>query len=141
MSDLKEHVMNFKTVIHTNEHKCDPRHLGVYILAKVIPNMDENGDVAFAWLWAKHDLGVYNQAEYDGEVAMYKKTHKMKKHDGDTVWNYVFKNKHGKMRRAVLTTEIWFKEGANHQTSPVAQLLSQFFGAGLHICKVRFEDA
>jgi hypothetical protein len=137
-SNLKEQVMNFKT-------KCfgavaDPRHLGVHILTKVIPSMDINGDVAFAWLWAKNDLGVYNQKEYDGETKMYVETHKMKKTNGDTEWVYEFKNKDGKMRKATITTEIWYKEGEDHRTSPVAMLLNQFFGAGLHIAKVKFSD-
>jgi hypothetical protein len=138
MSNLKEQVINFKT-------KCfgataDPRSIGVYLLAKVIPAMDVNGDMAFIWAWAKEDIGVYNQAEYDCETAMYRNRHKMKKTDGDTTWFYEFKNKDGKMRKALITTEIWFKENGNHNTSPVALLLGQFFGAGLHIAKVKFED-
>ena len=138
MSDLKERVMTFQT-------KCfgaaaDPRQLGVYLLARVIPAMDANGDVAFAWAWAKNDVCVYNQAEYDGETKMYRTRHKMKKTDGDTTWYYEFKNKDGKKRKAVITTEIWYKENENHNTSPIALLLGQFFGAGLHICKVKFED-
>jgi hypothetical protein len=141
MGDLKEQVMNFKTRIYSNQQTADPRQLGVYILAKVIPTMDEVGDVAFAWHWAKNDLCVYNQQEYDNETRRYLKEHKMKNHEGDTAWNYVFKNKSGKMRKAVLTTDIWFKEGVEHATSPVAYLLNQFMGAGLHIAKVKFEDA
>ena len=140
MCDLKEQVLNFKTKIH-GYCPADPRHLGVYLLTKVIPMMDGTGDVAFAWAWAKNDVGVYNQSEYDGETKMYRKQHKMKKTDGDTTWFYEFKNKDGKKRRALITTEIWFKEDADHNTSPIAILLGQFFGAGLHISKVKFEDA
>lgn len=138
MSNLKEQVINFKTQCFGAV--ADPRSLGVYLLAKVIPAMDGNGDVAFAWAWAKKDVCVYNQAEYDGETAMYRNRHKMKKTDGDTTWFYEFKNKDGKMRKALITTEIWFKENENHNTSPIALLLGQFFGAGLHIAKVKFED-
>jgi len=140
-SDLKEHVLNYKTIHYTNQHKIDPRHLGIHILTKPIPAMDVNGDMAFAWLWARNDLGVYNQAEYDGETKMYRTTHKMKKDNGDTEWFYEFKNRDGKKRKATITTEIWYKPGEDHRTSPVATLLGQFMGAGLHIAKVRFEDA
>jgi hypothetical protein len=139
MSDLKEQVMNFKTRCYGAE--ADPRHLGVFLLTKVIPTMDGDGDVAFAWAWAKKDVCVYSQKEYDGETAMYQKKHKMTKTDGDTTWFYEFKNKNGKKRKAVMTTEIWFKEDADFATSPIALLLGQFFGAGLHIVKVKFEDA
>ena len=132
LRDLKEQVINFKT-------KCfgavtDPRSLGVYLLAKVIPAMDGNGDIAFAWFWAKKDVCVYNQEEYDGETKMYRTKHKMKKTDGDTTWFYEFK-KDGKMRKAIITTEIWYKENTQHNISPIALLMSQFFGAGLHISK------
>jgi hypothetical protein len=64
----------------------------------------------------------------------------MKKTDGDTTWTYEFKNKDGKKKKASITTEIWFKDNENHNTSPIALLLGQFFGAGLHISKVKFED-
>ena len=69
---------------------------------------------------------------------MYRNRHKLKKTDGDTTWFYEFKNG-SKNRRAIITTEIWYKEDAYHNTSPIALLLNQFFGAGLHICKVKFE--
>jgi hypothetical protein len=137
MSNLKEQVLNFKTQCFGAV--ADPRHLGVYLLSKVIPSMDNGGDVAFAWAWAKKDVCVYNQSEYDGETAMYRNKHKMIKTDGDTTWFYEFK-KDGKKRKALITTEIWFKENEDHNTSPIALLLGQFFGAGLHIAKVKFED-
>ena len=135
--DLKERVINFQT-------KCygavaDPRSVGIHLLTKVIPYMDGNGDMAFAWAWAKHDVCMYNQAEYDEETTTYRKKHKMKKHDGDTTWFYEFK-KDGKKRKAIMTTEIWFKEDGHHNTSPIALLFGQFLGAGLHITKVKFED-
>lgn len=139
MSDLKEQVINFKTKIF-GHCPADPRHLGIHLLTKVIPSMDGNGDVAFAWAWAKNDVCVYNQEEYDGETKMYRTKHKMVKTDGDTTWFYDFK-KGDKKRKAIITTEIWYKENADHNTSPIAILLGQFFGAGLHIAKVRFEDA
>jgi len=137
MSNLKEQVLNFKT-------QCfgavtDPRSLGVFILAKVIPDMDRTGDVAFCWGWRVNDVCVYNQSEYNTETATYRKTHKMKKSTGDTTWFYEFKNKDGVMRKALMTTEIWYKEGEDHNTSPIALLMGQFFGAGLHIVKVKFE--
>ena len=140
MSNLKEQVINYKTKIF-GACPADPRSVGVYLLTKVIPAMDGNGDVAFAWAWAKNDVCVYNQAEYDGETTMYRTKQKMVKTDGDTTWFYEFKNKDGKKRKALITTEIWFKKNGNHNTSPIALLLGQFFGAGLHIAKVKFEDA
>lgn len=136
--DLKKQVVEFKTMIYGN-CPADPRLLGIHLLTKVIPAMDGTGDVAFAWGWAKNDVVVYNQSEYDTETGMYAKKHKMKKDDGDTEWHYEFK-KGDKKRRAVITTEIWYKPNGNHNTSPIAILLGQFFGAGLHIAKVRFED-
>lgn len=138
-SDLKEQVLNFKTKCFGAD--ADPRALGVYILASVLPNMERGGDVAFAWAWAKKDVCVYNQNEYDTETKMYRTKHKMVKTDGDTTWTYEFKNKDGKKKKVFITTEIWFKENENHNTSPIAILLGQFFGAGLHIAKVKFEDA
>jgi hypothetical protein len=135
-SNLKEHVMNYKTICFGAA--ADPRHLGIHILSKTIPKMYETGDMAFAWLWRLSDVGIYNQAEYETEVNTYQKTHKMKKCDGDTTWFYEFK-KDGVMRKAVITTEIWFKPGEQHQLSPIAQLLGQFCGHGLHISKVKFE--
>lgn len=138
MCDLKEQVLNFKTMCFGAA--ADPRHLGIHILTKVIPVMERDNEVAFAWGWAKNDVVVYNQNEYDTETTMYRRQHKMKKTDGDTTWFYEFKNKDGKKKKAIITTEIWFKENEQHNTSPIALLLGQFFGAGLHIAKVKFED-
>ncbi len=137
MSDLKEQVINFKTKIYGGSGVC-PRTLGVILLTKVIPRMFAVGDVAFGWHWAANDVGVYNQAEYDAETKNYRTKHKMMKNDGDTTWFYDFKNGDKKVR-AIITTEIWFKKDEDHNTSPVAILLGQFFGAGLHLAKVRFE--
>ena len=136
--DLKEQVLNFKTKCYGGV-AADPRHLGVYLLAKVIPAMEDSGDVAFAWHWANKDVCVYNQSEYDTETGNYRKL-KMKKDDADTTWTYTFK-KGDKNRKAIITTEIWYKKNADHNTSPIALLFGQFFAAGLHIAKVRFEDA
>ena len=130
--------MNFKTTCYGAV--ADPRSLGIHILAKVIPSMTGSTDVAFAWAWRAKDVCVYTQKEYDAETAMYVKTHGMKKNDGDTTWFYEFK-KDGKKWKAILTTEIWFKPGAEHNVSPIAMLFSQFMGNGLHITKVKFVDA
>ena len=141
-SDLKKQVMNFKGIIITpNQKIADPLHLGIHILTKVIPVMDKMNEVAFAWHWRAEDVCVYNQEEYQTETNNYVKNHKMKKVDGDTEWFYVFKNKDGKMRKATITTEIWFNKSKDWKLSPIAVLLAQWFGAGLHICKVKFEDA
>jgi len=139
MSDLKEQVINFKTKIF-GSCPIDPRFLGIQLLTSVIPRMDGNGDMAFAWMWAKNDVALYNQKEYDEETKMYRTKHKMIKNNGDTTWFYDFKIGE-KKRRAIITTEIWFKKDEDHATSPIALLMGQFFGAGLHISKVRFEDA
>ena len=138
MSNLKKQVINFKT-------KCfgavaDPRSVGVHLLAKVIPSMDGTDEMAFVWHWSGNDICVYTQAEYNSETRSYRNTHKMKKEDGDTIWFYEFKNREGKMRKALMTTEIWYKEGADHATSPIAMLMGQLLAAGLHIVKVKFED-
>jgi len=101
--------------------------------------MDINNEVAFAWLWARKDVVVYNQKEYDDETTMYRLKHNMVKADGDTTWFYEFK-KDGKKRKTILTTEIWYKKDTDHATSPIALLFGQFFSAGLHITKVKFED-
>jgi len=137
MNNLKEHVLNFNTKCFGAE--TDPRHLGMFLLTQVIPKMEGNGDMAFAWMWAKSDVCLYNQQEYDAETTHYRVNHKMKKNDGETTWFYEFK-KGNKKRKAIITTEIWFKKNGNHKTSPIALLLGQFFGAGLHIAKVKFED-
>ena len=138
--DLKQLFMGTgQTRIFANGPMPDLKKLAVMILAKAIPNMEEHGDVAFAWLWARNDLGVYNQKEYETETSMYAKQHKMKKCDGDTVYHYDF-TKDGKKRRCILTTEIWYKPRANHQLSPVAMLFGQYMSNGLHITKCRFEN-
>ena len=139
-SSFKDAVLNFKTRIFTNAPLPDPRHLGVYLLTKVIPQMDANGEHSFAWIWAAKDVGVYNQQEYETETEMYRKKHKMRKADGDTTWFYDYTLK-GKKRRCVMTTEIWYKEGKEHNVSPIAYLFGQFMANGFHITKCRFEDA
>ena len=138
MKNLKEQVLNFKVRCHGAA--TDPRHLGIHLLTQVIPCMDRAGDVAFAWYFATNDVVVYNQNEYDKETHHYKNRQKMVKDEGDTTWFYEF-NKDGKKRRAVITTEIWYKKNEDHPISPIALLLGQFVAAGIHICKVKFEDA
>ena len=140
MKDLKQHILNVSPPrIYSNYPMPDLKSLGVHLLAKVIPAMDKNGDVAFAWFWRMNQMGVYNQQEYDTETTMYQKEHKMLKDNGDTTWCYEFK-KGDKKRRCVMTTEIWYKKDEEHRTSPIALLLNQYFAAGLHIVKCRFED-
>lgn len=145
MRDFKKHIVDYKQprffVADASQLPPDLRHMGIFLLTKVIPQMDAEGDMAFYWAWAAKDIGVYNQSEYDEETRRYKKEHKMKMSKGDTTYFYEFKNKDGKMRRCILTTEIWFKEDEHHRLSPVAMLMGQMFGNGLHITKCRFEDA
>ena len=138
MKNLKEQVLNFK--IRCHGAATDPRRLGIHLLTQVIPSMIATNDMAFAWYFATNDVVVYNQQEYDEETHNYKNRHNMVKDEGDTTWFYEFK-KGGKKRRAIITTEIWYKKNQDHSTSPIALLLGQFVGAGFHICKVKFEDA
>ena len=139
-SDFKKRVLsdNFPT-IYTNTKMPDPKHLGVYLMTKVIPVMDERNEYAFGWFWAREDVGVYSKEEYTTETNMYKTTHKMKCAPGDTTWYYDYKVG-DKKRRCIMTTEIWYKPRANHNVSPIAILFAQFMGAGLHIVKCKFED-
>jgi hypothetical protein len=141
MEDFKKAVVDYKMrVFASGGAGLDPRSIGIFILTKVIPMMDAQNDIAFFWHWARSDVGVYNQKEYDEETGRYKKQHKMVKDDGDATWFYDFKNKDGKMRRCIITTEIWYKKGADHNVSPIAYLFGQMFGNGFHIAKCRFED-
>jgi len=141
MNDFKQHVMKLSPPRIFSEYPMpDIKHLGIHLLAKVIPKMDDQGDVAFAWLWRLNDVGLYNQKEYETETTMYQKEHKLKKDEGDTTWCYEYK-KGDKKRRCVMTTEIWYNPKENHRTSPIALLFNQYLAAGLHITKCRFEDA
>lgn len=141
MEDFKKAVVDYKMrVFASGGAGLDPRSIGIFILTQVIPRMDVNNDIAFFWHWKLGDVGVYNQKEYDAETALYKTQHKMVKDAGDTTWFYDFKNKEGKMRRCIITTEIWYKKNGNHNVSPIAYLFGQMFGNGLHISKCRFED-
>jgi hypothetical protein len=137
MSDFKKQVLDFKTTVFGSP--VNPRSLGIYILSNVIPNMYRQGDIGFAWGWKAKDVIVYNQNEYDTETTMYRSKFNLVKVDGDTTWFYDF-TIGGKKHRAIITTEIWYKEDEHFNTSPIACLFNQFMAAGLHISKVRFED-
>lgn len=140
MSNLKQHVLNYKTKVFMSNQVADPKHLGIHLLAKAIPSMDNGKEVAFAWHWAMKDVTIYTKQEYETETSMYKNTHKMKKTNGDTTWFYDFK-KDGKMRRCIMTTEIWYKPNTEHNVSPIAILMGQFMANGFHITKCVFQDA
>jgi hypothetical protein len=139
MENFKDAVMGFSTRIFSQGDLPDPKQLGIRLLTKCIPQMEAGGDVAFAWGWRVNDVVLYNQREYATETNMYKDRFKMKCCLGDTTWFYDYTSK-GKKRRAILTTEIWYKPDAEHNTSPIAFLFRQYLSAGLHITKVRFED-
>jgi len=139
MENFKEAVMSFNTRIYSQGNLPDPKHLGLCLLTRVIPQMEAGGDVAFAWGWVPKDVVVYNPEEYKTETKMYQDKFKMKCDKGDTTWFYDYTYK-DKKRRAILTTEIWYDPKGNHGTSPIAYLFRQYLAAGLHITKVRFED-
>jgi hypothetical protein len=143
--DFKKHVLEYESpkFFIAGAEDMPPtnlRHMGVFIMTRVIPSMDAHGDVAFAWHFAGKDITVYNQNEYTMETTTYRKKYKMVVNKGDTTWFFDFKNKDGKQRRCIMTTEIWFKKDEDFATSPIALLFGQMFGAGLHITKCRFED-
>jgi len=141
MSDFKKAVVDFKTVIFTNQPRSEitaphPQHLGLHVMTQLIPKMEATGDVAFAWHWKRNDVCVYNPAEYAEETGMYnKKGLKMDK--GDTTWFYDYTYK-GNKRRCILTTEIWYNKTERFRISPFAFLFRQYMAEGLHITKVRF---
>ena len=139
-SDFKARALGKLPTIYTNGKLPDLKQLAIYLLARVIPEMDRDGDHAFAWLWAKEDICVYNADEYATETGMYKTKHKMKMDKGDTTWFYDYTLK-GKKRRCVMTTEIWYKPNASHNLSPIAIIFGQMFANGLHIVKCEFKDA
>ena len=140
MENLKDKVINFKGPnVYSSTPLPDIKYVGVFLLAKVIPAMDAEGDVAFCWHWGLNDIAKYNKEEYETETTMYKKQHKMKKDDGETTWFYDFK-KGDKKRRCVMTTEIWYNPKKDAPLSPFAMLFGQYFGNGYHITKCRFED-
>ena len=139
MENFKTAVMDFNTSIYSQRELPDPKHLGMSLLTKVIPQMEAQGDVAFAWGWKPKDVLLYNKQEYETETNRYKDHFKMKCDNGDKVWFYDYTYK-DKKRRAILTTEIWYDPKGQHSVSPIAFLFRQFLAAGLHITKVRFED-
>jgi hypothetical protein len=139
MNDFKKNVMDFNMTIYTPVRIPDPKHLGIFMMTRVIPRMKEDGDVAFAWHWARSDSCVYNAKELAMETAMYKKKG-LKCDKGDSTWFYEWTAKNGKKHRCLMNTEIWYKEGEEHYTSPFAYLFNQIMGAGLHITRCRFED-
>ena len=136
MSNFKEAVLNFKTVIHSSQPMPDPKHLGLHVMTQLIPKMEATGDVAFAWHWKGNDVCVYNPAEYAEETGMYRKKG-LKMDKGDTTWFYDYTYK-GNKRRCILTTEIWYNNTERFRTSPFAFLFRQYMAEGLHITKVRF---
>ena len=139
-SDLKEHILKGSFPrIFSSTPMPDPKHLGVYLLTKVIPVMEGNGEFAFVWHWANKDVAVYSEAEYTAETGNYKSRHKMECSAGDTVWHYDYTFK-GKKRRCIITTEIWYKPDTDHAVSPIALIFGQFMGNGLHFAKCRWED-
>jgi hypothetical protein len=142
--DFKKHALESEFpkffIAGAEEMPPDLRRMGVFIMTRVIPSMDALGDVAFAWHFAGKDISVYNQNEYTMETTNYRRKFNMVVNKGDTTWFFDFKNKDGKQRRCIMTTEIWFKKDEDFATSPIALLFGQMFGAGLHITKCRFED-
>jgi hypothetical protein len=138
MNDFKQSVMTFQMKIHSPTPLPDPKNLGIYMMTKIIPHMEGAKDVAFAWHWKANDVVVYDQSEYDTETTSYRKKG-LKADKGDTpyFYDYTFK---GKKRRCILTSEIWYKDDEDFRTSPFAFLFGQFFGSGLHITRVRFEN-
>lgn len=138
---FKQKVLDFKMKIFSEEAMPSPRAIGVYLLTKVIPSMDERKEDSFAWHFAGKDVCLYTKAEYDAEINNYINTHKMKCSKGNVVWHYDYTLAGGKKRRCVMTTEIWFKPDADHSISPIALLCGQFMGNGLHITRCVFQDA
>lgn len=139
-SDLKERVLKGSFPrIFSSTPTPDLKSLGVFLLTKVIPQMEDNGEVCFVWNWRCQDVAAYTQADYNTETGNYKTKHKMECVLGDTVWHYDYTFK-GKKRRCVITTEIWHKPGSEHSLSPIAMLFGQMFGNGLHFAKCRWED-
>lgn len=140
MSDFKKSVMegSFPT-IHSSKPMPDLRSLGVYLMARVIPKMEELGEMAFAWHWAGNDVCAYTHNDYSTETGSYKKLHKMKCCKGDTVWNYDYTFK-GKKRRCIMETEIWYKPDTDHNVSPIAMVFGQFMSPGFHFVKCRWES-
>jgi len=129
MSNFKEAVLNFKTVIHSSQPMPDPKHLGLHVMTQLIPKMEATGDVAFAWHWKGNDVCVYNPAEYAEETGMYRKKG-LKMDKGDTTWFYDYTYK-GNKRRCILTTEIWYNNTERFRTSPFAFLFRQYMAEGL----------
>jgi len=136
MSDFKQAVLSFKTVIHSSQPMPDPKHLGLHVMTQLIPKMEATGDVAFAWHWKGNDAVVYNPAEYAEETGNYRKKG-LKMDKGDTTWFYDYTFK-GNKRRCILTTEIWYNNKERFRISPFAFLFRQYMAEGLHITKVRF---
>jgi hypothetical protein len=135
---FKTSVFSFKTQVFGAS--ADPRHLGVFILTRVIPGMDKGGEIAFSWHEPTRDITSYTQETYD-EAILLLKAQGCECVKGESVYHYDFTGAGGKKRRCILTTEIYFIKGKRHRISPVAYLFAQFFGEGIHITKCTFGDA
>ena len=138
MRNFKETIMGDMPKIFSSTPMPDLKMLGLHLMTKVIPTMAKEGDVAFAWHFRLKNVAVYNQAEYTTETDNYKKN-KLTKDDGDTTWFYDWKVG-DKTRRCVMTTEIWYPKDKDMPTSPIAYLMGQMFGSGLHVVKCVFQD-
>ena len=137
MNDFKKMVMGHQPKVFSPTPMPDPKHLGTFLMTKVIPSMWKK-DVAFGWHFVMKDVFVYDADEYRIETNNYKE-HNCVKTDGDQTWVYEWKF-HGKTRRCIMTTEIWYEEGKDYPLSPVAILFGQMFGNGFHIVKCQWEE-
>jgi hypothetical protein len=142
MKSFKDKVINYNMrVFSSDPAMVDPKAVGLTLLTKVIPTMEATGQTHFAY--NPIDRNVFSQSSSDFAHAkriMTSENYQSSK--GDTIYYYDFKDRtSGKMRRCIMTNEIWFKEDMDMPLSPIALLCSQFFGNGLHFTKCVFSDA
>lgn len=135
--DFKQQVMSNKT--HWFGAAADPRALSIFVMSKVIPKMEELKEVAFCYDFLRKDVAAQTQRSYDLTIAELR-SQKWKCDKGDTIWHYDFKCG-DKMRRCVMTTEVWYHPKKEYPTSPFALAMGQVFSAGHHVVKCQFTDA
>lgn len=141
MMDFKKNVLEGDfPVMYVPYRLPEPKHFGLFLMTKVIPTMEEKGEVAFYWHWDCSDVSCATKAAYERETKRYKDELKMKCEQGNSTWFYDYKRKDGKKRRCVIETEIWYIPDANHRLSPCAVVFNQMFGNGYHFAKCRWED-
>ena len=144
MASIKTDDNNFKRValghqpmVFSPEPMPDLKHLAVFVMTKVIPEIEKRGEVGF--MWNGNDVNAYdtkNQTKIRDTFAK----QKWKCDDGEGEMWYEFK-KNGKTITCWMKSEIWYDPKQDMPLSPFAVLMRQLFANGIFLVNCRFETA